>query len=343
VKVKQKTIPRNRELPFVLKVGYIVRICQALALVARIPQQWMLWNYRGNTGAKNGVCSIGGRMPLTSASIPTFIPSTADVERYQRLRGRARDLNSKIVKTIPREAIQQVAEAIGRLHQGVLVFDSEDESNVLMDCCLFDWIREGKNLIKKYVENHPPAPGTAEHELLEAYLKAKYRIVVPQSRVEGAGAHFLDLLSGEELFIMDIGLSRIPTLGAYATRTIPLGRFWMTGGAVLPTGSDAIKTAIDRLTNERLVEKGRFTDPHKAALVFVRTLLESGASKHVVYETVENQRRQTLHSESRGAHVPPQKLSAYTPGRNSPCPCGSGKRYKRCCEAKARPGQQKFT
>ncbi|MGD0238320.1 MAG: SEC-C metal-binding domain-containing protein [Syntrophorhabdales bacterium] len=21
-------------------------------------------------------------------------------------------------------------------------------------------------------------------------------------------------------------------------------------------------------------------------------------------------------------------------GRNSPCPCGSGKKYKRCCEAK---------
>jgi hypothetical protein len=51
-------------------------------------------------------------MPLSS----TFIPSPADVERYERLRGLARDLNSRIVKTIPQEAIQQVAEAIGRLH-----------------------------------------------------------------------------------------------------------------------------------------------------------------------------------------------------------------------------------
>jgi hypothetical protein len=274
-------------------------------------------------------------MPLTSTFTPTFIPSTADVERYQRLRGRARDLNSEIVRTVPREAIQEVAEALGRLHHGVLVFDTEDETNVLMDCCLFDWIRDGKNLIEQYVENHPPAPGTAEHELLEAYLKAKYRMVVPQSRVEGAGAHFLDLLSGEELFIMDIGLSRISTLAAYGTRTIPLGRFWMTGGAVLPTGSEAIKAAIDRLTQERLVEKGRFTDPHQTALVFVRTLLESGASQHVAYESVENQRRQELHSVPREARVRQQKPSAYTPGRNSPCPCGSGKRYKRCCQGKA--------
>ncbi len=81
-------------------------------------------------------------MPLTS----TFIPSPADVERYKRLRGRARDLNHRIVQTIPREAIPQVAEAIRVLHGGVPVLESEQESNVLMDCCLYDWIREEKTL-----------------------------------------------------------------------------------------------------------------------------------------------------------------------------------------------------
>jgi SEC-C motif len=269
-------------------------------------------------------------MPLTS----TFVPSTVDVERYKRLRGLARDLNSRIVKTIPQEAIQQVAEAIGRLHGGVLVLDSEGESNVLMDCCLFDWTRKGKNLIEKYAENHPPTPGTAEHELLEAYQQAKCRVVIPQSRVPGAGVHFVDLLTGEELFIMDIGLSHIPIQVAYATRTIPLGQFWMTGGAGLPTGSEAIKIGIDRLTKRRLVEEGKLTDPHKAALVFVRTLLESGASKRVAYETEENLQRREFHSEFGGADVPQQKISACTPSRNSPCPCGSGRRYKRCCGAK---------
>lgn len=108
----------------------------------------------------------------------------------------------------------------------------------------------------------------------------------------------------------------------------------MTGGAGLPTGSEAIKNAIDRLTKQRLVEEGRFTDPHKAALVFVRTLLESGASQHVAYETVENQGRRKFRSELDGADLPRQKPSAYNPARNSPCPCGSGKRYKRCCGAK---------
>ena len=128
---------------------------------------------------------------------------------------------------------------------------------------------------------------------------------------------------------MDIGLSQTPLDVAYAIRTLPLGQFWMTTGAGLPTGSGAIKNAMDRLSKQRLLEEGRFTEPHKVALVFVRTLLD-----HVAYETVENQRRQEFHSEFDGADLPQQKMSAYAPSRNSPCPCGSEKRYKRCCGAK---------
>jgi hypothetical protein len=37
------------------------------------------------------------------------------------------------------------------------------------------------------------------------------------------------------------------------------------------------------LSKQRLLEKGRFSEPHKVALVFVRTLLESGASQHVEF------------------------------------------------------------
>jgi uncharacterized protein len=30
------------------------------------------------------------------------------------------------------------------------------------------------------------------------------------------------------------------------------------------------------------------------------------------------------------------------PGRNDPCPCGSGKKYKSCCFSKDIPGKKKF-
>lgn len=265
----------------------------------------------------------------------SFIPSSLDVERYQRLRRLARDLNHRILKTIPRMALSEVGEAIGILHRGVLVFNSEDETHIQMDCCLYDWMQNGKNVVEKYAENHPPAPGTEEDELLRAYLQAQYRILIPQSAVPGAGAYCVDLLSAEELFIMDMGLSYNPLDVAYATRTIPLGQFWMTGGAALPTGRMTIEDAIDRLKKQRLLVDGKFTDPHKAALILVRKLLEDGASQHIAYEDVGDHRKPRFYRQPDRAAAREQSVSAYTPGRNSPCPCGSGKRYKRCCGAKA--------
>jgi hypothetical protein len=84
---------------------------------------------------------------------PAYTPSQSDVERYRRLRSLGKDLNSRIVRTIPRETIYAVGEAIGILQKGVLVFETEDMSGVLMDCCLYDWPAEGKSLVQRYAEN----------------------------------------------------------------------------------------------------------------------------------------------------------------------------------------------
>jgi hypothetical protein len=65
-----------------------------------------------------------------------FSPTRQDVERYRRLRALAKDLNHRIIKTIPRQAYDEVGDAIGIRHNGILVFDSMDMTGVMMDCCL---------------------------------------------------------------------------------------------------------------------------------------------------------------------------------------------------------------
>ena len=102
------------------------------------------------------------------------------------------ELNHRIIKTIPRQAYDEIGDALGIRSNGVLVFDSEDMTSVMMDCCLYDWYGNGKNLIQRYAETHPAAPGTDESYLLQACLQAKYRILVPQSAVPGAGLHCQD-------------------------------------------------------------------------------------------------------------------------------------------------------
>jgi hypothetical protein len=169
-----------------------------------------------------------------------FSPTRQDVKRYRHLRAHAMDLNHRIIKTIPPQAYHDVGRAIGILHKGVLVFDTEDMSSVLMDCCLYDWFQNGKNVVQRYSEQSPAEPGTDDHFLLDAYLRAKYRILNATSAVSGAGLHCRDLLNNDELFLMDVGFSRggaQPGL-ALATRTIPMGDYWITTGAALPINSE---------------------------------------------------------------------------------------------------------
>ena len=263
-----------------------------------------------------------------------FIPTSYDVEHYKRLRRLAKDLNHKIVQTVPREAMLEIGEALGILRDGTLVFDTENEPDILMECCLYDWIRNEKNIVKTYAEEHPPVPGTEEGQLLQAYLQAKYRVVMPRSCVKGTGVHVVDLLSPEQFFLMDVGISESPLGIAYATRTIPLGEYWMTGGAGLPTGQVGITRAINRLRKKRLWVNGRFSDVHQATLLFVRTLLAEGASQHIRYEDTAGAASRQSRGPVERTTGPGPSASLSRPRRNSSCPCGSGKTYKRCCGAR---------
>ncbi|MGA7240728.1 MAG: hypothetical protein WBY44_33900 [Bryobacteraceae bacterium] len=217
----------------------------------------------------------------------SFSPTPRDVERYRRLRAVSVALNHKIVKTIPRQAYDDIGDALGIRRNGVLVFDSEDMTSVMSDCCLYDWYENGKNLVQRYAEAHPALEETEESYLLQACLQAQYRVLVADSVVPGAGIHCHDVLNGGGLFLMDLAISQGVTNSnvALATRTIPLGEYWMTGGAGLPINSQ--ESAVDAL---RQIARDLGKPPQGArgvALTVARACLAAGAASHVRYESAE--------------------------------------------------------
>jgi hypothetical protein len=165
-----------------------------------------------------------------------FSPARQDVERYIRLRALGSELLQRIANTVPRQVIVEIGETLGILRNGVLELASEHMHNVLTDCCIFEWFENGRNLVQRYAEAHPPAPGTDESYLLDGYLQAKYRVLGMQSAVADAGVYCDDVLTGDQIFLMDLALSRNPQWdkALLATRTISLGEYSMSGGAALP-------------------------------------------------------------------------------------------------------------
>ena len=254
--------------------------------------------------------------------------TTADVERYKRLRAVATYLNQRMVKTIPKEAIHDMGRALGILRDGKLYFETEDVSSVLMDCCIHDWVKGGKTVLQRFVETQAPPAGTDEHYLLQAYLRAKFCVLIPKDLVRGAGVQCWDSLSKQDMFIMDMGFSHSASVNALpilATRTIPLGDYWMTGGAALPSGSSAIAVAMKIRDNQELLSAS-VLESSLIPLAIIRASLECGMAQRIRYQNIPG--KMEHHNGTRPSPPPRDILS-----RNSACPCGSGKRYKRCCGA----------
>lgn len=224
-----------------------------------------------------------------------YSPTAEDLDRYMRLRAASMKLSQRIFRTVPKQAYDDIGGALGFLRNGVLVFDSEDMTGVMADCCIFDWYEDGKTFIQRYAETHPAESGTDEHYLMDAYLHTKYRMLMVQHAVPGAGIDCHDLLNQEAVFLMDTGLSRTaPGGGVLATRTIPLGPYSMTGGAGLPvTSGESLKNALKQI--EKGAKLGEFQGSNSASLWIVRACLDAGAAEHIAYELPKAKRREPRH------------------------------------------------
>jgi SEC-C motif-containing protein len=78
------------------------------------------------------------------------------------------------------------------------------------------------------------------------------------------------------------------------------------------------------------------TDPDKAFVDFSAYGTEDNLEK-VLHEKAEFLRINGVWLYNREARLGPAPFKSATPktGRNDPCPCGSGKKYKHCCLAKS--------
>ena len=215
-----------------------------------------------------------------------FAPTRQDVERYIRLRALGSELLQRIVNTVPRQVFIEMGEALGILRNGVLELGSEHIGNVLADCCIFDRFENGKNLVQRYAETHPPAPGTDESYLLSACLQAKYRVLGMQSAVADAGIYCDDVLTGERMFLMDLALSRNPQRDKVllATRTISLGEYSMSGGAGLPIDQKVVMHGLSAILAGGDASIG---GRGSMAIPIVRACLAAGVADYVAHVNPE--------------------------------------------------------
>lgn len=183
---------------------------------------------------------------------------------------------------------------------------------------------------------HSPTAESDEYLVLKAMSESYYSIIQVEDIVEGVGIRAHDTLRDKRFLLVDMGFSRTALEGlVIAARLIPFEDFVMTSGAALPVDADTLIKITDLLM-QRFVggpDKCRdFSVKQKArraahsaqqadlAATIIRLCLEADASSRIAYEDAE-----------RNPEIIPFPAGNNRVGRNDPCPCGSGRKYKRCC------------
>ncbi len=261
-----------------------------------------------------------------NATAPNAEARAGIISRYKHLRAVGRNLSHKLVERLSKDVLHEGGKKLGILHRGTLVFNSEDESSVLMDYCLYDVPRKGRNAIEQYLIDSAPAPESDEMTCLRAMQQAIYSLFVVESVIRGFGVIVRDLLSNETILVVDMGFGSTAQPGLlFASRLLFHEGFAITGGAALPI-SVLPEDERDTITNElaRTViadTEGRF-DPAP----IIRSCLRQGCSSHVQYQDPTGR----LIAQHRAS----KSVRSSKAGRNAPCPCGSGKKFKNCCMKK---------
>ena len=248
------------------------------------------------------------------------------ISRYKHLRAVGRNLNHKMVERLSKDDLHEGGRKLGILQKGVLVFNSEDESAVLMDYCLYDVRRNGRNAVEQYLLDSPPDPESDEMVCLRSMQQAVYSLFIVESVAPGFGVTVRDLLSDGTILIADMGFGSTAQPGLiFVSRLLFHDGFAMTGGAALPVGvppEDQRKAIIEKMAKAAAPDEDGYFDPAP----IIRACLSQGRSSHVQYQ--EPTGRQM------GRQPASERISSSKVGRNAPCPCGSGKKFKNCCMRK---------
>jgi hypothetical protein len=214
---------------------------------------------------------------------------------------------------------------LGILKGDTFVLGDEDEMSILADYCIYEHRENGQTAVSRYLAESPPASDTDEYTVLKAMSQSFYTLVRIAEVLPGVGVLADDLFSDRRYPIIDMGLGSSAVKGSVlATRLIPFADFVMTSGAALPVDVETLAKIFDSVLPRFGNEAGRYIEidaqrkPDLDAAI-IRVCLENEMSQHIKYQDVDTE------------PITAPLRAGPRVSRNEPCPCGSGKKYKRCC------------
>jgi hypothetical protein len=281
-------------------------------------------------------------------------------DRYLSCRQTTRGFNNAIFKCLSRDDLQRGARDLGMFHRNTIVWANEAEMAVFADHCIYDVRRQGQTAVERFAAASEAPPGSQERLMLDAMVRSRYALLQVRRAVGSAGLAVTDLFREEEGILCDVSFAAtIPRGFVLATRVLyPESEdFWMTSGAALPVLPDGLMRIADILGELGADGWAEFVrldreDLNSLTTRILRTLVRSGVTDFIAYSESGAREREdppllrllppetefsldaeqtAFSANSRMLRGPSRIELPQRVGRNDPCPCGSGRKFKKCC------------
>ena len=257
---------------------------------------------------------------------PTEVKYSQLVARYKDFRQVTRKLqNDALPKYVSKRALEVCGKKLGVLRYNTLVLADIDQIGIIMDYCIYDYREGGLNAVARYIVDTTLDPDSDEYAVVKAMSESFYTLLQVKEVLPGIGVRASDLMNNREYLLVDMGLGKTAVEGiVIATRLLPFEDFVMTSGAPLPADAETLVEILEFVLQQYGSGDGMHITldmRQKADLTaaIIRICLHQESSYEIGYQDVGVEPvTPPLHRETRV-------------GRNDPCPCGSGKKYKRCC------------
>lgn len=250
-------------------------------------------------------------------------------ERYKHLRSVSRQLNLDILEAIDKETLRSAANMLGMLVKGAIVMDSEWDSDLAADFALHGVFRDGENTVQRYRRMHRESDPERQR-ILDAMANAIFTLTRVVDTYDPECAVVMEdvLMDNQRILVADKSISsRAPRGLILCTRLITLDGFSMSTGLgfsmLMDDGGGGLAEFCDE-SNARMLRRSpelREKLHGTFAAAIVRAFRPTA-------KEVEDARS---HSAREPESEPDELLQSERVERNAPCPCGSGKKYKKCC------------
>lgn len=248
------------------------------------------------------------------------------IAEYKKLRFKGVGLSHALVKTLSKHDMELAARRLGMFNAGTLVFETEDEASVMMDYAIHEVYRDGINAIDRMLRDNPPAEGSDELRILRSLKASRYTLFTVEQTIPGFGLMGTEGVARTPTLLVDISFSHSAVPGlALATRLHSPEPGWsMTTGASLPMTQEALEGLISAIHDYQRRFGNEPPDAERSTMM-IRECIKAGASRSISYA------EPGAVTSSPDRSIAPVPRGGAKVGRNEPCPCGSGRKYKKCC------------